>query len=215
MWLCLISAWRLAGIEYPEDKYRDVNQDLYGGRLDMLWRDTCFCWCFWFLDIPMSDLETSTSILVRAMDEAMNIQPRDMYWTVLGMMNNLWFRVTITRMNGILKFKHPTQPAMIPGGWMEEMKNGDDNLQERPENIMQIKSQKPLRISMKKLELNKTIGLDEFMSHKSEAQPWFAVAGEIYDGTDFLKDHPGGAYSIIAAGGRDVTEEFLAIRELI
>ena len=122
------AAWRLADIEYPEDKYRNFDAQLYGGRVDMYWRETCFCWCQWSLDIPVFDMETSDAILVRAMDEAMNIQPRDMYWSVLGMMNNPWFRITIANNNGVLKFEHPTQPALIPGGWMERVKKEGGDL---------------------------------------------------------------------------------------
>jgi len=139
-----------------------------------------------------------------------------MYWSVLGMMNNPWFRVTVTRVNGVLKFEHPTQPALIPGGWMERVKNNGGDLQngdwgERSEGAKQIKPQEPLKTNMKKLGLNKTISIDEFRGQKSETQPWFAVEGEVYDGTHFLEDHPGGAHSIIAAAGKDATDEFLAI----
>lgn len=115
-------SWSLANIEYPEDKYRDCEQYLFGGRLDMSWRESCFCWCFWSLDIPVMDLRGAEDVLVRAMDESMNVQPRDMYWSVLGMMNNPWFRVTISKEGEFLRFEHPTQPALMPGGWMERVK---------------------------------------------------------------------------------------------
>lgn len=77
--------WSLANIKYHEDLYRDhadEDQKLFGGRLDMSWRETCFCWCFWDLDIPIEKLKDSEDIMVRAMDESMNVQPRDMYWSV-------------------------------------------------------------------------------------------------------------------------------------
>src|SRR5436190_15915033 len=76
------NSWELASISYPEDKYRAaaaaVDNVLYGGRLDMEWREACFCWCFWSLSIPVSDLQSASDILVRAMDESMSAQPRDM-----------------------------------------------------------------------------------------------------------------------------------------
>lgn len=78
-------SWLLANIEYHEDLYRDhpdENQKLFGGRLDMSWRESCFCWCFWELDIPIAKLKDSSDIMVRAMDDSMNVQPRDMYWSV-------------------------------------------------------------------------------------------------------------------------------------
>lgn len=115
--------WRLADIDYPEDRYRDAEQMLYGGRLDMSWRESCFCWCQWSLDFLVSELADAKDIVLRAMDESMNIQPKEMYWSVLGMMNNPWFRVTISKEGDYLRFEHPTQPALMPGGWMERVKN--------------------------------------------------------------------------------------------
>ncbi|KAL2046567.1 hypothetical protein ABVK25_011752 [Lepraria finkii] len=68
--------WRLADIDYPEDRYRDAEQMLYGGRLDMSWRESCFCWCQWSLDFLVSELADAKDIVLRAMDESMNIQPK-------------------------------------------------------------------------------------------------------------------------------------------
>jgi hypothetical protein len=36
------------------------------------------CWCFWYLDVPMSNLAKASVIELCAMDESMNMQPRDM-----------------------------------------------------------------------------------------------------------------------------------------
>ena len=38
--------------------------------------------------------------------------------------------------------------------------------------------------------------------------------GEVYDGTDYLKDHPGGADSILLVAGDDATEDFMNIHSL-
>jgi len=73
--------WRLAKIDYAEDRYREAGpQQLCGGTLDMA--ENSFCWCFWNLDIAVSELSEASDICVRAMDESMNVQPRDMYWSV-------------------------------------------------------------------------------------------------------------------------------------
>lgn len=40
---------------------------------------------------------------------------------------------------------------------------------------------------------------------------WFICRGEVYDGTGFLKLHPGGPESITLAAGEDATEDFMAI----
>ena len=47
--------------------------------------------------------------------------------------------------------------------------------------------------------------------HDSREDVWFIHDGKVYDGTKFLKDHPGGAESILMVGGQDATEEFNAI----
>ncbi|MCJ1319134.1 hypothetical protein MMC15_004467 [Xylographa vitiligo] len=210
--------WRLADIDYPEDRYRDVEKDIFGGRLDMHWRETCFAWCFWSYDIPVPELETAKDLLVRAMDEAMNTQPRDMYWSVLGMMNNPWFRVAISKEGDFLRFEHPTQPALLPGGWMERVKKAGGNLAngywgekiggEESEETVKIEAEE---VPMRKEGVNRVITVDELRKHDSDEEPWFVVNGEVYDGSKFLKEHPGGAQSIISAAGLDSSDEFMAI----
>ncbi|OJJ73638.1 hypothetical protein ASPBRDRAFT_121454 [Aspergillus brasiliensis CBS 101740] len=208
-------SWRLANISYAEDKYREFEGNLFGGRVDMSWRETCFCWCFWSLDIAIPELENTDAILVRAMDEALALQPRDMYWSVLGMMNNPWFRVTITKENGTLKFEHPTDPTG-PGGWMERVKKAGGDLVngywgERQAGEEPAEPEPEKEINMKKDGVNRMIDLQEFKKNSSDEKPWFIVNGEVYDGTAFLEGHPGGAQSIISSAGIDVSEEFLAI----
>ncbi|RAH64062.1 nitrate reductase NiaD [Aspergillus aculeatinus CBS 121060] len=207
--------WRLADITYAEDKYREFEGDLFGGKVDMSWRETCFCWIFWSLDIAIPELADTDAILVRAMDEALSIQPRDMYWSVLGMMNNPWFRVSITKENGMLFFEHPTDPTG-PGGWMERVKKAGGDLAngnwgERHEGEEPAVPEVEKEINMKKEGMTRVIDLQEFKSNSSEEKPWFVVNGEVYDGTAFLEGHPGGAQSIISSAGLDVSEDFLAI----
>ncbi|BCR86405.1 nitrate reductase NiaD [Aspergillus chevalieri] len=205
-------SWRLANIEYAEDKYRDFEGNLFGGKVDMYWRETCFCWCFWSLDIAITELENSSAILVRAMDESLAIQPRDMYWSVLGMMNNPWFRVAITKEDGILKFEHPSHPV-LPGGWMERVKKAggeltNGNWGEGQEGEELVVPEPVQEINMKKDGLNKEISLQELQTQSANGVPWFVVNGEVYDGTGFLEGHPGGAQSIISSAGQDVSDEF-------
>ncbi|KAL9115242.1 MAG: hypothetical protein Q9227_001036 [Pyrenula ochraceoflavens] len=211
-------SWKLADIDYAEDRYREVEKDLYGGKLDMSWRETCFCWCFWSLPLAVSEIRLAKDILVRAMDESMNIQPRDMYWSVLGMMNNPWFRVTVSHEGDYLRFEHPTQPALIPGGWMERVKKAGGNLTNgywgeriEGEEAVQPVAQKAREIPMTKEDLKNPITIDELRKHDGKDAPWFVVNGEVYDGTKFLNEHPGGAQSIISAAGLDSSDEFMAI----
>ncbi|KAI1779704.1 hypothetical protein F4818DRAFT_437009 [Hypoxylon cercidicola] len=212
--------WTLANISYPEDEYRlaPENEELYGGRLDLSWRESCFCWCFWDINIPTPQLEAADDILVRAMDESMMVQPRDMYWSVLGMMNNPWFRVVIHNEGHTLRFEHPTQPALMPGGWMERVKKAGGNLSnshwgeklsgEEEEALQEEPAKETCMINK---EINRTITLDELKNHDGSISPWFVVNGQVYDGTNFLDGHPGGAASIFGAAGQDASEEFLAI----
>lgn len=58
-----------------------------------------------------------------------------------------------------------------------------------------------------------TISLDDLREHDKENSPWFVLDGEVYDGTAYLKDHPGGAQSIISVAATDATDEFMAIRK--
>lgn len=211
-------SWRLAQIDYAEDRYRELEKDLYGGRLDMSWRETCFCWCFWSLEIETSELAEAKDLFVRAMDESMNVQPRDMYWSVLGMMNNPWFRVTIAKEGDYLRFEHPTQPALIPGGWMERVKKAGGNLANgfwgeklEGEEAVVPDTEQAKQIPMMKEGLKNPITIDDLRKHDKEDAPWFVVQGEVYDGAAFLKEHPGGAQSILSAAGLDSTDEFMAI----
>lgn len=215
--------WRLANIDYAEDKYRAYeDRQLYGGRLDMDWREASFCWCFWNLNIFTTELGEADDILIRAMDESMCLQPRDMYWSVLGMMNNPWYRIAIHKEHGALRFEHPTQPALMPGGWMERVKKeggnltngywgeklgGDEEYAAVVEEVNEIK--------MTKDGVKRIIDIDELRKHDTAECPWFVVNGEVYDGTAFLEAHPGGAQSIISAAGLDATDEFMAIREYL
>ena len=141
-----------------------------------------------------------------------------MYWSVLGMMNNPWFRIVITREKDTLKFEHPTHPALNMGGWMERVKKEGGDLLNGQWGQMLTGREAPepesAGVSMRAKGLKKSIGLEEFMKHGTPESPWFVVNGEVYDGKPFLEDHPGGAQSIITSAGTDVSEEFLAIREL-
>ncbi|GAP86138.1 putative nitrate reductase [Rosellinia necatrix] len=212
--------WELANISYPEDKYRlaPEEESLFGGRIGVAWRESSFCWCFWDLEIPISRLQVANDIMVRAMDEAMMMQPRDMYWSVLGMMNNPWFRVIIHTEDHKLRFEHPTQPALIPGGWMDRVKKAGGDLtngfwgeQRAGEAAAGELVELVKEVCMTNDKVDRVITLEELKSHDGETVPWFVVNGEVYDGSKFLEGHPGGSTSITGVAGQDASEEFLAI----
>lgn len=221
-------SWNLAHIKYPEDDYRlsADGDSLYDGRVDMWWRETSFCWSFWEVELPLTRLAEADDVIVRAMDESLHVQPRDMYWSVLGMMNNNWFRVVIhkDKEGQRLSFEHPTQPALIPGGWMERIKNAGGDLTNGfwGETILGQSGQatapaahEEKHISMVNPKVKNTITLAELKAHSGKDEPWFVVDGEVYDGTPFLDEHPGGPVSIFGAAGLDASEEFITVRKLI
>ncbi|KAG6041245.1 hypothetical protein E4U41_005372 [Claviceps citrina] len=212
--------WRLAAIDYPEDRYRLAadGETLYSGKVDMWWRETSFCWCFWEIDIDIEELKAAKDIMARAMDESLMVQPRDMYWSVLGMMNNPWFRVVIHNLGHALQFEHPTQPAQRPGGWMERVKKAGGNLlngawgaEMRGLEEEKEADKDPIQISMTNPKVERLITGEEMKQHLGEDSPWFIINNHVYDGRPFLEKHPGGAASIIGAAGQDVTEDFMAI----
>ncbi|KAJ8523352.1 hypothetical protein ONZ45_g167 [Pleurotus djamor] len=212
--------WKLANITYHEDQYREAPNDdrLYGGRLDVSSRDNCFCWCFWDLGVSNISLQSARDIMVRAMDDSMMIQPRDMYWSVLGMMNNPWFRVVVQKDGNKLKFEHPTQPALIPGGWMARVKEAGGDISNGlwgemlpSDEELRVVKELPKDVSLVDKDVHRSVTVDELREHGGEKQPWFVVQGHVYDGTEYLAEHPGGAASIFSAAGQDATEDFLAI----
>ena len=49
---------------------------------------------------------------------------------------------------------------------------------------------------------------DEVAKHNSEDSTWFIIDHKVYDVTDFVDAHPGGAYVLQQVAGKDCTEEF-------
>ncbi|KAH7054728.1 nitrate reductase [Linnemannia elongata] len=52
---------------------------------------------------------------------------------------------------------------------------------------------------------------DEVSKHSTEDDCWIIHGGKVYDCTEFLQEHPGGADSIVMNAGEDCTEDFDAI----
>ncbi|XP_003601114.3 LOW QUALITY PROTEIN: inducible nitrate reductase [NADH] 2 [Medicago truncatula] len=168
-----------------------------------------WCWCFWSLEVEVLDLLGAKDIAVRAWDESLNTQPQNLIWNLMGMMNNCWFKVksSLCKANkgeiGIL-FEHPTQPGNQSGGWMAKErqleKSSDSN------SILKKSLSSPFMITS-----SKTYTISEVEKHNNAESAWIIVHGHVYDCTRFIKDHPGGADSILINAGTDCTEEFEAI----
>lgn len=119
------------------------------------------------------------------------------------MMNNCWFRVRVSasrRPDGAttLAFEHPTQPGNNAGGWMT--RNESLGSSSGTSNKKAVSSVQEAQFSV-----------SDVRRHCSSSSAWIVVHGEVYDCTSFLKDHPGGADSILINAGSDCTEEFDAI----
>ncbi|KAN0061888.1 Cytosolic Fe-S cluster assembly factor nar1 [Thecaphora frezii] len=65
-------------------------------------------------------------------------------------------------------------------------------------------------------KVDTVVSAAEFAKHADPEgpEPWFVVNGHIYDGTGFLRDHPGGDQSIRLVAGDDATEDFMAIHSI-
>jgi cytochrome b involved in lipid metabolism len=57
-------------------------------------------------------------------------------------------------------------------------------------------------------DTKRTISLAEASQHRSEKDCWLIIHGKVYDVTAFLDEHPGGYDIVVAASGKDGTEDF-------
>lgn len=235
--------WRLCDIKYPEDLYRmyPVGNHPYYGSLDLTMTNMSFSWCFWKVEVDVKSLLVNRDagfIAVRAMDEALSIMPRDMYWNATSMMNSWWFRVALYKENSgqTLRFEHPTVPGNTNGGWMQRMNEAganpryprlrENNLSTGPSSSFTTETTATSQRSQtdedaKSVMINPDkvatiVTASQFAEHADgeSPSPWFVVEGHVYDGTDFLTSHPGGEQSIRLAAGEDATEDFLAIHSM-
>ena len=53
-----------------------------------------------------------------------------------------------------------------------------------------------------------TYTLDEIKKHNTTDDCWIIIHNNVYDVTNFLKEHPGGSSIIISIAGQDATEYF-------
>ncbi|KAI0735321.1 FMN-dependent dehydrogenase-domain-containing protein [Earliella scabrosa] len=54
----------------------------------------------------------------------------------------------------------------------------------------------------------RTFSLDEVSTHNSPSSCWVIINNRVYDVTEFLPDHPGGAKIILKYGGKDATSAY-------
>jgi len=195
-----------------------------------------WAWVWWSINIPHEELLGTEEIVCRAWDSSMQTQPNTFTWNVMvgieldleldrrasahltlslalcarslvrqGMMNNCVFRCKVHKEpdnNGkyAFRFEHPTVAGANPGGWMER------EVQKAVEAPAKVELQRQSAIIGAKVYT-----MEEVEKHDSAESAWFVYHGKVYDGTPFLKDHPGGADSILLVAGTDATEDFDAI----
>ncbi|VAH98511.1 unnamed protein product [Triticum turgidum subsp. durum] len=162
-----------------------------------------WCWCFWSVDVEVLDLLGAKEVAVRAWDQAQNTQPEKLIWNLMGMMNKCWFKVKVNvcrphkREIGLV-FEHPTQPANQTGGWMARQKH----METAAPGLKRSTSTPFIHTTD-----DKQFTMSEVRKHGSKDSAWIVVHGHVNDCTAFLKDHPGGADSILINAGTDCTED--------
>ncbi|KAL9539821.1 hypothetical protein MBANPS3_010044 [Mucor bainieri] len=203
--------WKLADItdKKPEgDRYASEHYGYDKSKYPESYNQTRFwTWVHWSIEIPIADLLGVQEICFRCWNETNSVMPKDLNWSLMGMLNNCWYRVKlhlVRRPTLSLIFQHPTT---LPGdttqlgntlpGWMEE-------------NQAELTASAPQGVSpsIDKLE---TFTLQEVERHTAEDDCWLIYDDLVYDCTSFLETHPGGASSILLAAATDCTEEFDAI----
>ena len=61
----------------------------------------------------------------------------------------------------------------------------------------------------------KTISTDELAKHNKEDDLWVAVAGDVYDVSNFAAGHPGGSKLLEQYAGMDVSSEFFELHRSV
>ncbi|KAK1325244.1 Cytochrome b5 isoform A [Acorus calamus] len=54
----------------------------------------------------------------------------------------------------------------------------------------------------------KVIAFDDVVKHNVTHDCWLIIFGKVYDVTEFMSDHPGGEEVLLAATGKDATNDF-------
>jgi nitrate reductase (NAD(P)H) len=194
-----------------------------------------WCWWFWEIELPHADFLGAHEIVLRAWDEGHAVQPDKPTWNLMGMLNNPWFRIKIHKVeeetvNGklltSLRFEHPTLAGNQNGGWMMKLKEhpsltspgvyldcgGGNSMQGNVGVAAALATKEDTKRKEEPFDPTKPhFSIEEVALHNNDASAWIVVTNKVYDATRFLKDHPGGADSILLSAGTDCTEEFEAI----
>jgi len=107
-------SWEITDLTRPEDEIAAARGT-----------DKHWCWSWWETEIDAARLLQCKEIRCRACDSNQNMQPAELTWNVMGMMNNCLFRIKVHPRkdeggNSTVWFEHPTMPGNETGGWMTE-----------------------------------------------------------------------------------------------
>ncbi|KAH8095220.1 hypothetical protein JL720_2503 [Aureococcus anophagefferens] len=190
-------------------------------------------WCFWKITVPTADLLKAPNVACRAWDAAMNTQPSNLTWNVMGMLNNPWFTVVKHFDAGpagtpVLVFEHPTLAGAQAGGWMTDDARrlagasltpesaGAAAMRDMHAGAARRRRRRRRRAAPRPRQghgraLGNTYTLADVAKHDTPQDCWIAVNGVVYDTNPYLAEHPGGASPITMNAGTDATDEFTAI----
>ncbi|CAJ1961681.1 unnamed protein product [Cylindrotheca closterium] len=181
-----------------------------------------WCWTWWDYELKVSDLVGCKEIMCRAWDESNNVQPDHPTWNLMGMGNNQVFRLKVNMNKNasgqhVFKFEQPTQPGQLTGGWMTKLAGkptsaGFGKLLELVDSAT-VEAPEPVA-ETKDTGAKKLFSMDEIRKHNTEHDCWIVVKDRVYNATEYLELHPGGADSIIINAGEDATEDFVAIHSM-
>jgi len=181
-----------------------------------------WCWTWWDYELKVADLVGCKEIMCRAWDESNNSQPDHPTWNLMGMGNNQVFRLKVNMNKNasgqhVFKFEQPTQPGQLAGGWMTKLAGKPvsagfgkliDLVDDAPAPAPEPASEK------KDTGDKKLFTMEEIRKHNTEHDCWIIVNDRVYDATEYLEEHPGGADSIVINAGEDATEDFVAIHSM-
>ncbi|CAN9120075.1 unnamed protein product [Alternaria sp. RS040] len=162
-------------------------------------------WLHWHVDIEISHLLRANSITVRCFNVFKNTQPKDPNWNVMGMMNNCWYIVRPSIVQGddsdmpSIMFRHPVEPGTADGGWMKP------SVENQMAAVKQSAGTPQKQFTRQEIE-----------KHDKEDDCWIVVDGKVYDATSVLEWHPGGKAAVLGHAGKvhaETSNEFESIHD--
>ena len=90
-------------------------------------------------------------------------------------------------------------------------------------NSTEIKTKDELKVAMAQLKLqrggciklSRTYSPSDVSEHKSSEDCWIVINGNVYDVTNYVKLHPGGAQILLSRAGTDATAPFEKLRHSV